>query len=283
LTSFRRVAMAHEVAGRLAKRLVGKRAAGIAVQRIYPPRGDLEKLDVPSLRATLRVVDWAASGWDAPAYWSQRDDFLNEVHALLIARVDGDIVGFSALQWLRKGRHRIVYVDATSVVPEHQNGGTATLLILETTLAAIIAHAGLPFMFSLRTENPVVYSAFYGVFGSTMYPQLDGTPPTPRVVAAAEAVAGYLDQADGLDRDALVIRGAHGAREEIGVERPPLPPCRIPEIQAYFDRHLNTETHDSLLLVIPANLATPVIVTRGFLRRRQRALARKRQVAQHVG
>jgi len=277
--TFRRIALAHELAGATLGGLARRRSRGIEIERIFPARGGLKGRDTQALTASLRAVDAAASGWDAPAYWAGRPGFLNEIHVLLLARVEGELAGFCALQWLQEGKHRFVYVDATAVLPEHQNGGTATRLIAESFLAAAVAHAGRPFLFALRTESPVVYSAFYGVFGTHTYPQLDDTPPGLRVAAAAGAVAEYLGQGASLDVERLVIRGAHQLRGS--TVRPPLPRCRTHAIQSYFDRHVDINSHDALLMLVSGNLWSPVIAAHGLLRRRREARTRQARVVQH--
>jgi GNAT superfamily N-acetyltransferase len=258
--------------------LAGRRAKAVSVERLYPSTGRLAGHDPDALMGTLRRVDEAASGWKAPAYWKSRSDFLTTVDVLLLAHIDGAVGGFCALQWMRSERAPVVYVDATAVHPAHQNSAIATLLILEAGLAAVVGHAGTSFFFALRTENPVVYSAFHGVFGAGTYPQLDGTPPPEDVVAAAEAVARHLDQADLLDIDRLVVQGAHRNRgKDI---RPPLPPSRSSEIASYFADNIDGRAGDAMLMVIAGNVWTPIHLARGFLRRRRAAHTRRASAPQ---
>lgn len=195
----------------------------------------------------LRSGASRAFGADLTNYWHDREaeGFLDRLtRFVMIFDARETLVGWTCYRLIEQSSdRRCMYVDSTVLQPEVQSRGLMRRLYGEL-LAFEPAVRSESVYVAARTESPIFYRLFAGLFGrESVYPRPGGVNP-PDVVRCATELADDLGQASIFDPPTLRVLGAYGNVEALYGE---LPSCGQPELDRFFREQLGPL--DAFLLV----------------------------------
>lgn len=188
-----------------------------------------------------------AFGADLTNYWHDREaeGFLDRLtRFVMIFDAREALVGWTCYRLIAQSAgRRCMYVDSTVLQPEVQSRGLMRRLYGEL-LAGEPAVSSVNVYVAARTESPIFYRLFVGLFGrDSVYPR-PGVESPPDVVWCATELAEDLGQGSIFDPPTLRVLGAYGNVEALYGE---LPSCGQPELDRFFREQLGPL--DAFLLV----------------------------------
>jgi hypothetical protein len=197
-----------------------------------------------------------AFGADLTNYWHdrEREGFLDRISRFVMIFDAGEaLVGWTSYRLIEQSAGvRCVYVDSTVLQAEQQSRGLMRRLY-EALLEAEPAVRSPNVYVTARTESPIFYRLFAGLFGrERVYPQ-PGVEVPPDVVRCASELAEDLGQRSIFDPPTLRVLGAYGNVEALYGE---LPTCGQPDLDRFFREHLGPL--DAFLLVAVPRASTGV-------------------------
>jgi hypothetical protein len=164
-------------------------------------RGGYEvfRIDAPATTAAERqtllrpliAASSAAFGVDTSAAWQDRLEagwFDRITRLVLITNQRGDVVGWTSYRRVDLAGRRVLYMDTTGIVPEHQRHQLTPRIQSRLVLRTLAARPWHSLYVVYRTRNPVVWRGLRRTIGrSAVAPPLHGDPPAwARAVATAE-------------------------------------------------------------------------------------------------
>ncbi len=179
--------------------------------------GELAASERRELLSELGQLSAQAFGVDMQPYWHARASaFFEQISYLAIMHApDGDAVGWTSCRAAELGPGRLLYWDATGVVPQHQRHGLIPQVQGRMYRRAMLTKGWAPLWVVYRTRSPVVLRGLRNALGpKNVHPSLDA--PVPRSVQAIAAeVAGWLGDMPVVDIPNLVVRGAYDGLERL--------------------------------------------------------------------
>jgi hypothetical protein len=187
-----------------------------------PPR-TIDPESQSAIYRALLVLASRAFGADLTTYWHDREaegflDHLTRFVTIFDSRPA--LVGWTSYRLIEQGDGRCcMYVDSTVLQPEVQSRGLMRRLYGELLADEPAARSPRTYV-AARTESPIFYRLFAGLFGrERLYPQ-PGVPCPPDVVACASELAEDLGQRAIFDAPTLRVLGAYGNVEALYGELP---------------------------------------------------------------
>lgn len=220
-----------------------------------PPR-TIDPESQSAIYRALLVLASRAFGADLTTYWHDREaeGFLDHLtRFVMIFDERPALVGWTCYRLIEQRDGRCcMYVDSTVLQPEVQSRGLMRRLY-EALLVDEPAVRSPRTYVAARTESPIFYRLFAGLFGrERLYPR-PGTPCPPDVIACAAELADDLGQRAIFDPPTLRVLGAYGNVEALYGE---LPSSGDQALDGFFREQLGPL--DAFLLV-----ATPARQTGG--------------------
>lgn len=176
----------------------------------------------PQLLATLEHLSAQAFGVDMAPYWQARTgNFFEQVSYLAImVDPDGRPVGWTCCRSARLRGSKVLYWDATGVLPGHQRHGLIPQVQGRMYRRVFLTKGRAPLWTVYRTRSPVVLRSLRQTLGpDNVYPSL--TEPVPGDVRSiAEDVASWLGDMPAVDTSSLVVRGAYDETGPALLSRP---------------------------------------------------------------
>jgi hypothetical protein len=238
---------------------------GTGIGRPRPLRGGYRLVSVrphavpvdrrDELVPALISASTAAFGVDTAAVWRERirGSWFDRVdRLLLILDRGGEVVGWTSYRYLRLTAMRVLYMDTTGVVPEHQRHGLIPAIQSRVVLRALLVRPLRPLHVVYRTRNALVWRGLRRRLGdANVAPPLRGEPQgwAPRVAAALH---DRLAEPGELDLDTLVVRGAYAERGGAVYGEAATPRSGDPEPDAYFESRLGPD--DAFLVIARTTL-----------------------------
>lgn len=188
-----------------------------------------------------------AFGADLTNYWNGREaeGFLDRLTRFVMIFDAGEaLVGWTCYRLIEQSAgRRCMYVDSTVLQPEVQSRGLMRRLY-DGLLAAEPAMRSPNVYAAARTESPIFYRLFAGLFGrDSVYPR-PGVQSPPDVIECATELAEDLGQRSIFDPPTLRVLGAYGSVEALYGE---LPSCGQLDLDRFFREQLGPL--DAFLLV----------------------------------
>lgn len=217
-------------------------------ETLHRPAETLDADAAARLRAQILELNLRLS--DAPAFaanWHARIDRFFEGMAWIDLAWQGDrLVGHCGTRALPVRRGEGIYVDNCTVDPDLQGRGIGRRLTGRTTARCAVRSALHPVYIALRTQNPVMGAESVAVAGGGRhcFPRYDGGPVTPALAEVAAGAAATLWPELDYEQSTGVLRGAYGGRF-LDAQR-----TRRADAAAYFERHVDRERGDALLVVV---------------------------------
>lgn len=210
---------------------------GLKIEKYHCPLS-LEKEVINQLVSELTYVATDAFGKPRP-----KEDVENHVipvSTLLIVKRENKTIGFSTSNVYHLGEFALIYGAGTCVLKSEQGNGIYPILIeerLKTELEKVNAD---DFYFSVRTQNPIIYSSIKKV------KRIDEIYPYPETKIPKD-ILGVAKKTSRILRcevnSNLVVENAY---DKCLYET--VPRCRDEKINNMFDSLLNYE-RDGLLIV----------------------------------
>lgn len=188
-----------------------------------------------------------AFGADLTNYWHDRETegFLDRLSRfVMIFDADQALVGWTGYRLIQQAGDRCcLYIDSTVLQPEQQSRGLMRRLY-EALLAAEPVLVSSDVYVAARTESPVFYRLFAGLFGrDSVYPQ-PGVDVPRDVIQCATELAEDLGQRSIFDPPTLRVLGAYNNVAALYGE---LPSSGISDLDSFFRDQLGPL--DAFLLV----------------------------------
>ncbi|WP_240359740.1 GNAT family N-acetyltransferase [Pyxidicoccus trucidator] len=238
----------------------------------WAPPARLEPAHKQAIYDALREVSTLAFGADMTLYWRDRaaGGYLDKLTRFYFIHSEDDrVVGWTGYHRLKLAGRTCLYLDSTGVLPELQNTGIMTRLFGHFLLGELLRAGPQGLYVSMRTENPVVYQAFYKVAGErNIFPSLS-VPVPDKVQEMGRQLAAWLGQSDKFDAPSLRVKGAYDNLDALYGE---LPTCDDDGINRYFRQHLRPV--DAFLVL--ARLSNPGTLLSLAARRLGTALRKSR-------
>lgn len=186
-------------------------------------------------------------GGDMRPYWESRPRYFEELSEWWLAHRDGEVAGWHGFAVWDHPRGPIAYFDSLNVMPAYRRSSVGSILTIEPYLRLISTRRPLPAI-AMRTESAVVYRMLRR-FVSHAYPI---TSPRrgrnyERASSAARDAAARLGGKERFDPGTFVVREALRSAGDLYGEAPPS--SGVPELDAYFERHVRVESGDALLAI----------------------------------
>lgn len=228
-----------------------------------------EALRSQILELNLRLSDSAAFKGN----WCARiGAFFTELEWLDLAW-DGDrLVGHYGIRRFALGHARAYYVDNFTIDPLYQARGVGRTLVGRSKRRLALRSLGRSIYMLARTQSPIMgaeTAAAVGTFDH-FYPNFEG-PSDPELAGIASHVAGALWPDKSFDPATGVLEAAYGGRFL------PVAPTRRPAAAAYFERHVDLDRGDALVVVVRLGPATWGNMLRYFVGHALRRLRRRRR------
>lgn len=172
---------------------------------------------------------------DMTPYWTQRrrEGYLERLaEFVLVADVDGRMVGWTGYHVLLFDEQTIVYLDSTGMVPEHQSRGVMRQLMHNRVELGVRAKCppDRPAYLCARSESPIFYRLMQRLLPrAELFPQ-PGSATPDGVAGCALAVAEWLGQRHILEPETLALRGAYDTVDELYGELPTTGDPRLDEL-----------------------------------------------------
>lgn len=226
---------------------------GYRVLRVSP--GTLAADQKRRLLPPLIAASTAAFGLDTAEVWQGRLEagwFDRTDRLLLILAADREVVGWTSYRFARLAGERVLYMDMTGVMPEHQRHGLVPAAQTRVMLRFLAARPWRPVHVVYRTRNPVVMRGLRQRFGGeSVAPSLHGeTPAWGRTLASA--VHEWLAELGELDDRTLAVRGAYAGRGGAIYGEAENPRSGDAEVDRHFDERLGLD--DALLVIVRVTL-----------------------------
>ncbi len=235
-------------------------------------RGGYEvfSIDAPATTAAQRqtllrpliAASSAAFGVDTSAAWQDRLEagwFDRITRLVLITDRRGDVVGWTSYRRVDLAGRRVLYMDTTGIVPEHQRHRLIPRIQSRLVLRTLAARPWHSLYVVYRTRNPVVWRGLRRTIGrSAVAPPLHGDPPA-WARAVATAVHSHLAEPGELDARTLAVRGAYARRGAALYGESETPRSGDPDTDRYFDERLGPS--DAFFIVVRATL--PRVIAAG--------------------
>jgi hypothetical protein len=210
---------------------------GLKIEKYHCPIS-LERRVIDRLVSELTYVATDAFGKPRP-----REDVENHVipvSTLLIAKRKNKAIGFSTSNVYHLGDFALIYGAGTCVLKSEQGNGIYPMLNEERLKAELEKIKADDFYFSVRTQNPIIYSSIKKVERiDKLYPD-----PETKVPKNILVVAKKTSRILGCEvKDNLVVENAYDS-----CLYGKIPRCRDEKINNMFDSLLNYE-RDALLIV----------------------------------
>jgi hypothetical protein len=232
----------------------------------WPSMGSLAESDMAELYKLISEMARVTFGADVAAYWKDKahTKYLVRVTQFALIVDSRDVViGWTGFHRLTIANKRCIYIDSTGILPQYQRGGAMSHLFLLLIVVELLRNCLRSIVISMRTENPVVYYAFYRSLGEDeVFPHLNGCVPA-EIQAFARGVAAWLGQDENFDPQTLTL---HGAYSNIGVMYGnELPACADQRISDFFRNTMRRQ--DGLLIVVRCHVLNIILQ---MIRRRLR-------------
>ncbi|HVG21885.1 MAG TPA: GNAT family N-acetyltransferase [Blastocatellia bacterium] len=197
--------------------------------------------DKSAIYAALADVSTIAFGADMKPYWHGRshDGYLDKITKFfLIIDPENQVVGWTGFHRFKVGETSCLFLDSTGVLPGLQKTGVMTQVLGRALASELIRNRLRPVYLSMRTENPVVYYAFFKIVGpDNIYPNL-AKEAGNTVRQLGKYIAGWLKQDNKFEPETLRIRGAYDNLDALYGEQPL---CEHEKINGFFQKHLRPE------------------------------------------
>lgn len=211
----------------------------------------------------LADVSTIAFGADMTPYWNSRsqDGYLDKItRFFLIVNPEDQIIGWTGFHRFKVGGVRCLFLDSTGILPNLQKTGVMTQVLGRALASELIRNRLRPVYLSMRTENPVVYYAFFKIVGQeNIYPNL-AKKAGSGIRRLGEYIAGWLKQANKFESEILRIRGAYDNLDALYGEQPV---CEHEKINRFFQKHLRPE--DAFIVIAKMDVSGSArLFTRGL-------------------
>ncbi len=163
----------------------------------------------------------------ANGYFSKLEDFT------VIADMAGQMVGWTGYAVLHGDDFVNFYIDSTGMVPSRQFGGVMREVLRNRLGKAYSQHRATSrlILASARSESPIFYKLMKKVLGGDhVYPRVGVNVPAD-VLTYGRHLAAWLEQADILEHDSLILRNAYTMVDELYDE---LPATGDPDLDRLF-------------------------------------------------
>lgn len=241
---------------------------------LHQPAHTLDPVRAATLRAQILALNLQLN--DAPAFqanWRARiGAFFEGLEWLDLAWKGDRLVGHYGMRRFVMGRAEAFYVDNFTVDPTLQGSGVGRALTGRSNGRLVLRSLGRPVYLLARTQNPVVGAETAAAIGTAAhyYPNFAG-PSDPGLTEIAAHVAGELRPDKRFDPATGVLEAAYGGRFL------DVAPTRRPDAAAYFERHIDLDRGDALVLVMRLCFASWGNVLRYFAGHALRRLRRRRR------
>jgi hypothetical protein len=237
---------------------VVERPAGIPAQRAV----ELIEAFAELSYKTTGGKDWqsyqpAIDGWRQ--YYGAVGARPQDYDRLLLIYAGDTLAHFTGLtSFVVEPGRRFIFIRTAMTLGHYHGAGLLKQAILTLLSPAWLKELG-DVYFILRTANPIVYEAtraltrdYPGEFNLTLCPEIKESgeldPPPPELRQLAIEAARQISPGCGFDPETFVTKAyfkAYGA-----LYREPVFPCRNPATQAYFQRVVDYDNQDGLVILI---------------------------------
>lgn len=214
----------------------------------------------------LVEVSTVAFGADMFPYWRDRakDGYLDKItNFFFVTDADGEVVGWTGYHRLDVHGTICLFLDSTGILPKLQKTRLMTLVFGRALAKEMLRNMLRPVYLAMRTENPVVYYAFFKIVGmGNIYPNLvkEASATVQRI---GTFIAGWLNQGNKFEPSSMRIRGAYDNLDALYGEQPV---CDDERINAYFQRSLRPE--DAFIVIAKmSSLGSARLLARGLARK----------------
>jgi hypothetical protein len=186
---------------------------------------------------------------------------------LLLIYAGDTLAHFTGLtSFVIEPERRFIFIRTAMTLGQYHGAGLLKQAILTLFSPAWLKELG-DVYFILRTANPIVYEAtraltggYLSGFDLTLCPQINEAgqldPPPPELRQLAIDAARAISPGCGFDPETFVTKAyfkAYGA-----LYREPVFPCRNPATQEYFQRVVDYDNQDGLVILIHSRPRTAV-------------------------
>lgn len=230
-------------------------------------------------RSLLDLITRASAvmfdGADTALYWDQRPDYFSELTDWWVADLDGRLAGWCGFVRWETPAGPALYIDTLGIMPQDRRSGIGTLLVLEAWMRQCFERRRAVVM-TMRIQSPLILRMVLRCAAPWAYPRpgfLRRRRTDRLALAVATHTAARTSPGKAFDPTTFVVREAFGRRLYGG----PMPRTGVDRLDAWFDRHLDIEGGDALVVVmaltavtIPIGLVVRFAVQLDVLRRTRR-------------